>query len=117
MVKPERRTKADLVAATAIAAVLVIAAVLIWWTSDARATINRPAATPVPNLVPAEAVPSALRQLWTTSSPKTTMPLVVGGSVVTGDGRTVDGRDPATGKTLWSYARDLDLCGVSWVYQ
>jgi hypothetical protein len=90
MVKPERRTKADLVAATAIAAVLAI---------------------------PAEAVPSTLRQLWTASSPKTAMPLVVGGSVVTGDGRTVDGRDPTTGKRLWSYARDLDLCGVSWVYQ
>ncbi len=26
------------------------------------------------------------------------------------------GRDPATGNTLWSYARDLELCGVTYVY-
>jgi hypothetical protein len=55
--------------------------------------------------------------LWTVPSPKTTLPLVVGGSVVTGNGRDVEGRDPSTGDVLWSYARDLDLCGVSWVYQ
>src|SRR5690349_4475930 len=117
MVKPERRTRTDLVAAIAIVAVIAVAAVLIWWTSDARATISRPAATPVPNPVSAKEVPSALHQLWTAPSPKTTTPLVVAGSVVTGDGHEVDGRDPATGTTLWSYARDLDLCGVSWVYQ
>ncbi len=45
------------------------------------------------------------------------MPLVVGGAVVTGNGRDVEGRDPATGTALWSYARDADLCGVTWVYQ
>ena len=44
------------------------------------------------------------------------MPVVAGGSVVTGDGHDVDGRDPVTGSVLWSYARDLDLCGVTWVY-
>ncbi|CNL11675.1 hypothetical alanine valine rich protein [Mycobacterium tuberculosis] len=42
--------------------------------------------------------------------------MVVGGTVATGDGRQVDGRDPATGESLWSYARDTDLCGVTWVY-
>jgi len=117
MVKPERRTRADVVAAIAIAAVIAIVAALIWWTSDARATISRPAATLVPDLVPASEVPAALRQLWTAQSPKTTMPLVVAGSVVTGNGHDVEGRDPATGNTLWSYARDLDLCGVTWVYE
>jgi hypothetical protein len=117
MVKPERRTRADVVAAVAIVAVVAVALALVWWTSDARATISRPAATPVPNLVPAKEVPSSLRQLWTAPSPKTTLPLVVAGAVVTGNGHDVEGRDPATGTTLWSYARDLDLCGVSWVYQ
>jgi hypothetical protein len=117
MVKPERRTRADLLAATAIVVVLAVAALLIWWTSDARATISRPAATPVPSLVPAKDVPATLRELWSAPSPKTTLPLVVGGSVVTGNGGEVDGRDPATGNTLWSYTRDLDLCGVSYVYQ
>jgi hypothetical protein len=116
MVKPLRRTRADMVAAVAIAVVVAVVAALIWWTSDARATISRPAAIPVPNLTPAKVVPSTLRQLWTAPSSKATMPLVVAGAVVTGNGRDVEGRDPATGNTLWSYARDLDLCGVSWVY-
>jgi hypothetical protein len=117
MVKPERRTRADVVAAIAIVAAVAVVAALVWWTSDARATISRPAATPVPSVAPAKMVPAALKQLWTAPSPKTTLPLVVGGAVVTGDGRNVEGRDPTTGNPLWSYARDLELCGVSSVYQ
>jgi hypothetical protein len=117
VVKPERRTKGDLLAATAIVVVIAVAAALIWWTSDARATISRPAVTPVPALETAKDVPATLRQLWTVPSPKTARPIMAAGSVVTGDGRQVDGRDPATGAVLWTYARDLDLCGVSEVYQ
>jgi hypothetical protein len=116
MVKPERRTRGDIVAAVAIVAVVSIAATLIWWTSDARATISTPAAAPLPPLESASDVPASLRQLWTVTSPATTMPVVAGGAVVTGEGRTVTGRDPATGATAWSYARDVDLCGVTWVY-
>lgn len=106
-----------MVAAVAIAAAVALVAALIWWTSDARATNSRPAANPVPNLTPAKAVPETLRELWTAPSPKTTLPLVVAGAVVTGNGSDVEGRDPATGTALWSYARDVELCGVSWVYQ
>ncbi|MGE0220799.1 Rv3212 family protein [Mycolicibacterium sp.] len=116
MVRPERLTRGDLVAAAVIAAVIVLVAAAVWWTSDARATISRPAAEPVPALKPAVAVPDSLQQRWTASSAATTQPLVVAGAVVTGDGREMTGRDPRTGATLWSYARDLDLCGVTWVY-
>ncbi|MFB1295170.1 hypothetical protein ACAG24_006635 [Mycobacterium sp. pW049] len=116
MVKPERRTRADLIAAAAIAGVVILVAAAVWWTSDARATISKPAAEPVPSLKPAVAVPDSLTQRWTAPSGKTTQPLVVSGAVVTGDGRGMEGRDPATGTTLWSYARDLELCGVTWVY-
>ena len=116
MVKPERRTRADLLAAAAIAVVVAVVAALVWWTSDARATISRPAASPVKTLAPAKVVPPSLRELWTAPSPKTTIPVVAGGAVVTGNGHDVDGRDPATGDVLWSYARDLDLCGVTSVY-
>jgi hypothetical protein len=116
MVRPERRTKGDLLAAAAIAVVVAAVASLIWWTSDARATISRPAATPAPNPSPAREVPAALNQLWIAASPATTAPIVVGGTVTTGDGRQVQGRDPGTGQARWSYARDSDLCGVSWVY-
>jgi hypothetical protein len=117
MVRPERRTKADMVAAATIAVVVAAAAALIWWTSDARATISRPAGQPAPNPTAARAVPASLHQLWTATSAATTRPVVVSGTVVTGDGRQVDGRDPATGEVRWSYARDSDLCAVSWVYR
>ncbi|GAB7141681.1 Rv3212 family protein [Mycobacterium riyadhense] len=117
MAKPERRTKADIVAAVTIAVVVAVVAVLIWWTSDARATVSRPAAVPAPNPAPAREVPATLQQLWTASSPATRAPVAVGGTVVTANGRQVEGRDPATGASLWSYARDTDLCGVTWIYR
>jgi hypothetical protein len=116
MVRPERRTKGDLLAAAAIAVVVAATASLIWWTSDARATISRPAATPAPAPTPAREVPGSLKQLWTAKSPATAAPMLVSGTVATGAGRQVDGRDPGTGQPRWSYARDSDLCGVSWVY-
>ena len=74
MVKPERRTKADIAAAAAIVVFVAAAASLIWWTSDARATISKPAAAPAPALAPAKALPTSLRQLWTAPSSKTTTP-------------------------------------------
>jgi hypothetical protein len=117
VVRPERRTRGDLIAAAVIALVVAMAAGLIWWTSDARATISKPAAEPVPNLTPATRVPAGLEELWTAPSGKTTLPLVVAGALVTGDGRGVIGRDPVTGNELWSYTRDLELCGVTSVYQ
>jgi hypothetical protein len=117
MVKPERRTRADVLAAAAIVAVVAAAAALIWWTSDARATISRPALVPAPSPTPARAVPASLRQLWTATSAATVQPVAVGGTVVTGDGHAVHGRDPVTGAVRWSYSRDSDLCGVSWVYR
>lgn len=116
MVRPERRTRGDVLAAAAIAVVVAAAAALIWWTSDARATISRPAAEPAPNPNPARQVPAALEQLWTAPSPATTAPVTVGGTVITGDSRRVDGRDPGSGQSRWSYERDSALCGVSWVY-
>lgn len=116
MVKPERRTRGEVISAVVIAAVIAVVAGLVWWTSDARATDSRPAAAAIPDPKPATAVPSTLRELWSAASPKTRLPVVVGGSVVTGDGGTVQGRNPATGDTVWSYARDVDLCGVTSVY-
>jgi hypothetical protein len=116
MVKPERRTRGDIVAAALIVVVIAVAAGLIWWTSDARATLSRPAASPVPYLTPATEVPAGLHEMWTAPSPKTSAPVIAGGAVVTGDGRTVDGRDPISGQVLWTYARDVDLCGVTSVY-
>ncbi|WP_205876795.1 Rv3212 family protein [Mycobacterium camsae] len=116
MVRPERRAKTDLTAAAAIAVVVAVVASLVWWTSDARATISRPAATAAPAPTLARDVPATLRQLWSAPSPGTRVPVVVAGSVATGDGREVQGRDPGTGQVQWSYSRDTDLCGLTWVY-
>jgi hypothetical protein len=116
MVRPERRTKADIAAAATIAVAVALAAALIWWTSDARATVSRPAAAPVPVPTQAREVPPTLRELWTAPSPDTRVPVVVGGTVATASGREVQGRDPGTGQPLWSYSRDTDLCGVTSIY-
>jgi hypothetical protein len=117
MVKPERRTKADVLAAAAIAAVVAVAAALIWWTSDARATISRPAAGPTPSPGSAREVPASLKQLWTAPNAPTDQPVAVAGTVVTADGRAVQGRDPVTGRVRWSYSRGSDLCGVAGAYR
>jgi hypothetical protein len=116
MVRPERRTRADIVAALAIAVVVAVTAGVIWWTSDARATISRPASDTSTSAVSATAVPATLKQLWTAASPHTTAPVVAGGAVITGDGNTVAGLDPVSGRTRWTFARDRELCGVSYLY-
>jgi len=117
MVRPERRTSGDLVAAAVIALVVVVAGVAIWWTSDARATVSRPASDTMTNPPSAAMVPAALTQLWTAASPATTAPVVVSGTLITGDGPEMAGRDPITGEQRWSYARGVDLCAVTWIYR
>jgi hypothetical protein len=117
MVKPERRTKADVLAAAVIAVVVAVAAALIWWTSDARATISRPGVGPAPTPRLAHEVPTSLKQLWTAPNAPTDQPVVVAGTVVTADGRAVQGRFPNTGQVRWTYSRDSDLCGVAGVYR
>lgn len=117
MVRPERRTNGDLVAAALIAVMVVLAGVIIWWTSDARATISRPASDEATNPPSAAMVPAALTQLWTAPSPATRAPVLVSGTVITGEGPQLTGRDPATGEERWSYVRGVDLCGVSWIYR
>ncbi|MFM9034788.1 MAG: hypothetical protein ACKOQ4_10965 [Mycobacterium sp.] len=103
-------------AAAASAAVGALPLGAILWRRSARATLSRPAAEPAPRVAAADAVPETLQQLWTAASGATRLPIVLGGDVISGDGRTVAGLDPQTGEPRWSYARDTDLCGVSYVY-
>ena len=91
MVRPERRTAGDLRAAAAIAAIIVAVIALIWWKSTARTTISRPAQSTAPTPVAAKEVPDVLRQRWTAQSSRTLAPVVVGGTVVSGDGHTMTG--------------------------
>jgi len=103
-------------AATAIAVVIAAATTLIWLNSDVRATVIRPAATPAPTISSARNVPANLRQLWTARSPRTAAPVITTSTVITADGRELVGHDPVTGQQRWSFMRDSDLCGVTWVY-
>lgn len=116
MVRPERRTRGDVIAAAAITAVVALVIALIWWHSSARTTEFRPATAPAPNVKPAHGVPGTLHQRWTAPSPKTRQPVVVNGTVVTGAGQEMAGRNPETGEQRWRYARDADLCAVSYIY-
>jgi outer membrane protein assembly factor BamB len=116
LLAPERRTKGDLIAAAAIVATIAVFIAIIWWHSSARATISRPAADATSTAAEADAVPAALTQRWTATSARTLAPVVVSGTVVTGDGRTVTGLDPQTGQQRWVYARDTDLCALSYIY-
>ena len=117
MVRPERRTAGDLVVAAMLTVAVVVAGVVIWWTSDARATVSRPASDSATNPPSAAMVPAALTQLWTAPSPVTRAPVMVSGTVITGNGREMAGLDPTTGEQRWSYARGVDLCAVSWIYR
>lgn len=116
MVAPERRTRGDLIAAAAIVAVVAMVIAAFWWHSSARATILRPAPSKATGLVAPQSVPDTLTQRWTAASARTLTPVVVGGTVVTGEGHDMTGRDPHTGEQRWLYARDTDLCAVTYVY-
>ncbi len=116
MIRPERRTRGDLLAAAAIAAVVMLFIAGVWWRSSARTTEFHPATGAAPTTSPASVVPTTLQQRWTATSRRTLSPVVLSGTVVTGDGRTMAGLDPQNGAQRWSYARNRDLCGVSYVY-
>ncbi len=117
MIRPERRTRGDLLAAAAIAAVVMLVIAAFWWRSSERTTISRPAAAPAPSTTSAGAVPNTLTQRWTAASGATLAPILLSGNVITGNGRTMAGLDPQSGQQRWSYARDTELCGVSYVYE
>lgn len=116
MIAPERRTRGDLIAAAAIATAVAVFIAMFWWNSSTRVTTSRPAGAPAPTVATPASVPAALQQRWTATSARTRVPLIVSNTVVTGDGRTVTGLDPQTGQQRWVYARDTELCGVSYVY-
>ncbi|MET8878294.1 hypothetical protein [Nocardia sp. NPDC004604] len=112
MLAPERRTRADIISAVAIAVVVVIAAVVVWARSDARGTESVTAEHPVSTPAAADQVPTSLHELWHAADPAANRALVAAGTVVTGADGTVTGHDPRTGADLWHYRRDLSLCGV-----
>lgn len=116
MVRPERRTRADLAAVALIAVVVLVGATVLWLRSDARATQSDstdapPVAVDAPATVPAE-----LTETWRARSTATPEPVVSDSVVVTGEDGAVVGHDPLTGEQRWRYARDIPLCtvGAEW---
>lgn len=121
------RTRADFVAVALIAVVSLVASILTWAFSDARATTSITGPSSWEPLPEAAALPPTLSEIWRAPSGATHSPVVVlsaapqtgeekPSSVVTGDGGTVHGRDPLTGDVRWTYRRDLPLCtvGTGW---
>jgi outer membrane protein assembly factor BamB len=109
---PERRTRADIISAVAIAVLVAVAAALVWARGDANGTESVTAQHPVSTPTPAEQLPASLRELWHAPDGATARAIVASGAAITGDDGTVSGRDPQTGTPLWHYRRDMPLCGV-----
>lgn len=112
MLAPERRTRADILTAVAIAALVAIAIVVIVWDSDVRGTVSVPAAQTLAAPAPATALPTELHELWQQADGVAGRALSVGAVAVTADGGTVTGRDPRTGQQVWKYERNLPLCAA-----
>jgi len=113
---PERRTRADLIAAVVIAVFVVIAIVVVWSISDARGTDSEPATHPVAQPASAAQLPQALHELWHAPDGAAGRALTSGGVAIAGDDGTATGYDPVTGKQVWRYRRDMPLCGMEAQY-
>ncbi len=107
-----RRKRIDRIVAAALAVAVVAVGVVVYLTSDARATISvtgPSSATPDA----ADTVPESLREAW--SLPTNGRIGAVAspyGVVVTADDTTVTGHDAVTGEVRWTYGRSEPLCAV-----
>ncbi|HEV7650765.1 MAG TPA: hypothetical protein VGP26_21685 [Actinophytocola sp.] len=116
-VEPGGRTRftrgRDVLVVAFIAVVALVAGILVWNSSDNRATTSRTYAGAAPSPEAPTAFPPSLGESWRAKSPATPAPVTVGPAVVTGDGGEVAGRDPVSGRIRWRYSRDLPLCTLA----
>ncbi|OLR92760.1 hypothetical protein BJP25_21560 [Actinokineospora bangkokensis] len=103
----------DWAVAGVLLAVVLVAPVVRWQTSEIAATTRQPATTTLAAQVPPLEFPPSLAETWRADSPSTPVPVVAGPVVATGNGGTVSGLDPLTGEVVWRYQRDLQLCTVA----
>ncbi|GAB16628.1 hypothetical protein GOEFS_008_00370 [Gordonia effusa NBRC 100432] len=113
MVSPERRHPIDIAVSLCIVAVLAVVGVAVWWFSPARHTESLPASRDAPLVVEPEVAPERFVERWTAPSPASSVPQTAESVVLTGADGTLAGRDPATGRVLWRYTRNLPLCAIS----
>jgi outer membrane protein assembly factor BamB len=109
---PERRTRADVITAAAIAVFVVVAVLVAWATSGVANTESIVADEPARPPQPAAKLPGKLQEMWRAPDTATGRALTAEGVAVTGADGSVIGHDPRTGEQVWRYTRDLPLCGV-----
>ncbi|MCU1641655.1 MAG: hypothetical protein JWN03_1930 [Nocardia sp.] len=112
MLAPERRTRADILTAVAIVALVAIATALVCWRSDVRGTASATTSQTLTAPSTPEQLPKGMRELWHAPDAATARAIAVGGVAVTADDGDVTGRDPQTGQQVWKYHRDMPLCAM-----
>ena len=101
-----------------IAAALTTCAVLgignVWYHAPARHAELQSASeqfTPAPAPT---SPPHSVTQIWETKDTSVgARPVNIDGIVVAASKSTVTAMDPSTGETIWTYARDLDVCSLA----
>jgi outer membrane protein assembly factor BamB len=109
--------KRDVLVAAVIAVAALVGGLLLWQSSDVRATSSQPYDGTVASPARPTTFPPSLGEVWRAKSPVTPLPVAVNSTVVTGNGGEVTGRDPLTGDVRWRYTRDLPLCTVTGAFQ
>jgi len=115
--EPAERTRftrgRDVLVAALIVVVALVVGVLVWNSSDNRATTSQTYSGAAASPAAPTAFPPSLGESWRAKSAATPEPVTVGPAVVTGNGSEVAGRDPVSGKIRWRYTRDLPLCTLA----
>jgi hypothetical protein len=109
--------KRDVLVAALIAVAALVGGLLLWQSSDSRATTSETADSPITSPPRPTTFPPSLAEVWRAPSAATPEPVTVGPAVVTGNGGEVAGHDPLTGEVRWRYSRGLPLCTVSSSWQ
>ncbi|ALG85565.1 hypothetical protein [Gordonia phthalatica] len=111
-IKPERRTRTDLIVTALIVVAVVVAGVAVWWTSSARQSRLEPATQPAPVQLPAENVPRTVGVKWSARSDVTSVPQITRDTVVTAADGVVTAHD-VDGGQVWQYRRAAPLCAAA----
>lgn len=112
-IAPERRTRTDLIVTALIVTMVVVAGVLVWWTSSARQSHLETATEQVPVQLPAENVPREVTEKWSAPSDVTSVPQITRDSVISAASGTVTAHRLDNGRQVWRYRRDLPLCAAA----
>ena len=110
---PARRRRIDRIVAGAIALVVLAVAVVVYLSSDVRATTDTTGPA-VPAPAAPDAVPTSLTEKWSVGTdPAVGAVASPYGVVVTGQGTAAIAYDAVTGEPRWSYDRgDEGLCAI-----